>query len=87
MGRNKLTYGQAEITLVVCSDLGTGGSWEGAREAMRRDFGRVAVWMGRGAGPGNAKLVELGGVAITDLHDLLTSEAVVAPPAQRPLFE
>ncbi len=55
MGRNKLIYAHADTTLVVCSDLGSGGTWEGAREAMRRNFGRVAVWMGDGAGPGNAK--------------------------------
>jgi DNA processing protein len=87
MGRNKLIYGQAEITLVVCSDLGSGGTWEGAREAMRRDFGRIAVWMGEGAGPGNAKLVELGGAAITDLRDLLSLESVVVPPKQSSLFD
>ena len=87
MGRNKLIYGHAEITLVVCSDLGSGGTWEGAREAMRRDFGRVAVWMGEGAGPGNAKLVEFGGAPITDLHELLTLEPAVVQPKQSSLFE
>ena len=87
MGRNKLIYGHADVTLVVCSDLGSGGTWEGSREAMRRGFGPVAVWMGEGAGPGNPKLVESGGVAVTDLHDLLTVEAVVTPPTQPSLFE
>ena len=51
MGRNKFIYGHADVTLVVCAELGTGGTWEGAREALRRGFGRVAVWMGDGAGP------------------------------------
>ena len=87
MGRNKLIYAHAEITLVVCADLGSGGTWEGAREAMRRNFGRVAVWMGDGAGTGNQKLVEVGGTAITDLHDLLALEPVVIPPTQPSLFE
>ena len=87
MGRNKLIYGHADITLVVCSDLGSGGTWEGASEAMRRNFGRVAVWMGEGVGPGNAKLVESGGSPITDFHDLLTIEAVALPPMQPSLFE
>ncbi|MEO8264602.1 MAG: DNA-processing protein DprA [Ilumatobacteraceae bacterium] len=87
MGRNKLIYGHADVTLVVCSDLGSGGTWEGAREAMRRNFGRVAVWMGEGSGPGNQKLVEAGGTAITDLHDLLALESVVIPPKQPSLFE
>ncbi len=87
MGRNKLIYGHADITLVVCSDLGSGGTWEGASEAMRRNFGRVAVWIGEGVGPGNAKLVESGGSPITDFHDLLTIEAVALPPMQPSLFE
>jgi DNA processing protein len=87
MGRNKLTYGHAEITLVVYSDVGSGGSWEGAREAMHRGFGRVAVWMGRGAGPGNARLVESGGTAITDLHELLTLEPAAVQPKQSSLFD
>ena len=52
MGRNKIIYALAEVTLVVCSDSGSGGTWEGARRRCRR-FGRVAVWTGR-AGPGNS---------------------------------
>jgi predicted Rossmann fold nucleotide-binding protein DprA/Smf involved in DNA uptake len=87
MGRNKLIYGHAEITLVVCSDLGSGGTWEGAGEAMRRNFGRVAVWTGEGAGPGNAKLVESGGAAISDPHELLTLEPAAVQPKQSSLFE
>ncbi len=87
MGRNKLIYAHADITLVVCSDLGSGGTWEGAREAMRRNFGRVAVWMGDGAGPGNAKLVEAGGTALVDLQDLLVLEAAAIPPKQASLFD
>jgi DNA processing protein len=86
MGRNKLTYGHADVTLVVCSDMGSGGTWEGAREAMRRGFGRVAVWTGEGAGPGNAKLVESGGAAITDSRELLTLEPA-GLPKQSSLFD
>ena len=87
IGRNKLIYGHADLTLVVCSELESGGTWGGACEALRRGSGRVAVWMGEGAGPGNAKLVELGGVAVTDLHDLLTIEPAAPSPKQHSLFE
>ena len=83
MGRNKIIYALADVTLVVCSDSGSGGTWEGAREAMRRSFGRVAVWSGEGAGPGNAKLVELGGVAVGDIYEVLKVEAVESVPAAR----
>ena len=75
MGRNKLIYAMAEVTLVVCSDHGSGGTWEGAREAMRRSFGRVAVWTGEGAGPGNEGLIKLGGVPVSDIDDVLKVEA------------
>lgn len=81
MGRNKIIYALAEVTLVVCSDSGSGGTWEGAREAMRRSFGRVAVWTGEGAGLGNPELVELGGAAISEVGELLTVETVESAPA------
>jgi predicted Rossmann fold nucleotide-binding protein DprA/Smf involved in DNA uptake len=71
MGRNKIVYGLADVTLVVCSDNGSGGTWEGAKEAIRRGFGPVAIWSGDGEGPGNAALVALGGTPITDVHDVL----------------
>jgi predicted Rossmann fold nucleotide-binding protein DprA/Smf involved in DNA uptake len=90
MGRNKIIYALADVTLVVCSDSGSGGTWEGAREAMRRSFGRVAVWTGAGAGPGNSKLVELGGVAVSEVGEVLTIEAVESAPAplkQTSLFD
>ena len=68
VGRNKIVYGLADVTLVVCSENGSGGTWEGAKEALRRSFGPVAVWTGDGEGPGNAALVSLGGASITDVH-------------------
>lgn len=90
MGRNKIIYALADATLVVCSDSGSGGTWEGAREAMRRSFGRVAVWTGAGAGPGNDKLVQLGGVAISEVGAVLDVEPVDSasvPPKQPSLFD
>jgi predicted Rossmann fold nucleotide-binding protein DprA/Smf involved in DNA uptake len=81
MGRNKIIYALADVTLVVCSDSGSGGTWEGASEALRRGFGRVAVWMGDGAGPGNSKLVELGGVAVNEVAEVVTLETVESAPA------
>ena len=87
MGRNKIVYGLADVTLVVCSDNGSGGTWEGAKEALRRDFGPVAVWSGNGAGPGNAALVALGGVAITDVDDVFeVNEQPSEPKVQGSLF-
>ena len=87
MGRNKIVYGLADVTLVVCSDNGSGGTWEGAKEAIRRGFGPVAVWSGDGAGPGNAALAALGGTPVNDIHDVLAVTAKpLEPKVQESLF-
>ncbi len=80
MGRNKLIYALSALTLVVAAEAGTGGSWSGAAEALRRGFGRVAVWRGPGEGPGNEKLEGRGAVPVTSLDEL---EAAVLEPAER----
>lgn len=89
MGRNKVVYALAERTLVVCSDQGKGGTWEGAREAMRRSFGHVMVWAGDGDGPGNAALARQGAQPVTSVEGFF--QAAVEPfdtaaPAQGSLF-
>ena len=71
MGRNKIIYGLSRVTVVVASSKGEGGTWAGATEAIRKRFGRVAVWIGPGAGPGNAPLVKAGGAPIIRPEDLL----------------
>jgi predicted Rossmann fold nucleotide-binding protein DprA/Smf involved in DNA uptake len=87
MGRNKIVYGLADVTLVVCSDIASGGTWEGAKEAIGRGFGSVAVWTGDGEGPGNAALVALGATPITNLHEVLeTAEQPKEPKVQGSLF-
>lgn len=74
MGRNKVIYALARTTFVVAADAERGGSWEGAVEAMRHDYGHVTVWVGEGAGDGNALLVERGARPLTAL-DALFQEA------------
>jgi len=69
MARNKLIYGVSDVTVVVTSDEGKGGTWAGATEALDRGYGRVAVWMGPEAGPGNAALVAKGATPIHCLED------------------
>jgi predicted Rossmann fold nucleotide-binding protein DprA/Smf involved in DNA uptake len=70
MGRNKLIYALADVTLVVASDLDTGGTWSGAKEALAKGYGPVAVWRGEGEGPGNARLVELGASPLRDVETM-----------------
>lgn len=67
MGRNKIIYGLATVTMVVASDFESGGTWAGATEALRHGLGRVVVWNGPGEGLGNAALIEQGGIAIDDV--------------------
>lgn len=81
MGRNKLVYALADLTLVVATDEGSGGTWAGATEALRRGYGRVAVWRGDGEGPGNGALVEKGAVEVRSLEEL---EALLAEPSDGP---
>ena len=87
MGRNKLIYALSQATLVVTSDLETGGTWAGAQEALRQKTCAVLVWSGDGAGAGNEKLVELGADAVAAVDALFPLPApparTVAPPASQ----
>ena len=70
MGRNKLIYAQAVLTVVVASDDGSGGTWSGATEALKHGYGTVAVWRGDGEGPGNRLLQEQGARPVSSLDDI-----------------
>jgi predicted Rossmann fold nucleotide-binding protein DprA/Smf involved in DNA uptake len=81
IGRNKLIYASARMTLVVAGDLERGGTWAGATEALRRGSGTVAVWVGPGAGPGNARMVERGAIPVSDLAAVFAAPRAPAAPA------
>ena len=70
MGRNKLIYAQAALTVVVASDADSGGTWSGATEALKHGNGSVAVWRGDGEGPGNQLLQERGARPVSSLDDI-----------------
>ena len=71
MGRNKYIYGLADITIVVASASGSGGTWAGATEAMTQGYGAVAVYRGPGEGEGNLALEDLGATPVKDVDDVL----------------
>jgi predicted Rossmann fold nucleotide-binding protein DprA/Smf involved in DNA uptake len=71
MGRNKLIYALADLTIVVAAASGSGGSWAGATEALRKGYGAVAVMRGSGEGPGNAELEALGAAPVKDVADVI----------------
>lgn len=79
MGRNKIIYALSRVTLVVASAEGEGGTWSGATEALKRRFGRVAVWTGPGCGLGNAALVKAGGTPIDKPEQILDVSADLPP--------
>jgi predicted Rossmann fold nucleotide-binding protein DprA/Smf involved in DNA uptake len=70
MTRNKLIYGLSELTVVVCSDLDSGGTWAGATEALKGNNGIVVVWRGLEEGPGNSELEKLGAIPIKATKDI-----------------
>ena len=79
MGRNKLVYALSETTVVIATDIESGGTWAGATEAMNKKICDVAVWMGDGVGPGNARLVELGARAVTSTSDIFEAQPMNEP--------
>ncbi|MBW2472524.1 MAG: DNA-processing protein DprA [Deltaproteobacteria bacterium] len=81
MARNKLVYALTSTTVVICSDLDSGGTWAGATEALKKQLADVAIWNGPGAWPGNARLIELGGRAITTPNDVF---ALAAEQSEEP---
>ena len=86
LGRSKLVFALAKVTLVVAAEHGKGGSWSGAKEAIDHRYGTVAVWTGAGRGSGNTMLARHGATPVTDLTTLLTIEPPPPPPTQAPLF-
>lgn len=76
MGRNKIIYGLSRVTLVVASAKAEGGTWAGASEAIKKGYGRVAVWTGAGGGPGNDALVAAGASPVAQPEAVLDLDAV-----------
>lgn len=64
MGRNKVIYGLAHHAVVVSSDLGKGGTWTGATEALKAGWCPVFVRSGPDAPKGNHELLRRGGLPI-----------------------
>ena len=77
MNRNKYIYASAYGTFVVESDYNKGGTWTGATEAIKNDWGRVFVYENNLVG--NKKIIELGGVPykITEqrLYDVISNSS------------
>lgn len=66
MGRNKYIYALADAAAVVQTSEGTGGTWNGAVEALKRGSPPVYTRVEEGVPAGNIKLLELGAHAFTE---------------------
>lgn len=92
MGRNRLVYGIARCTVVVACEVGTGGTWAGALDALKHDLGPIFVWTGAGSPPANRELLKHGGLPCEDPYQLVgwldghpeSFPSVDATPLQQP---
>jgi predicted Rossmann fold nucleotide-binding protein DprA/Smf involved in DNA uptake len=66
MGRNKYIYALSDHALVIDCAHGRGGTWEGALENLNQHWVPLHVRV-PGDGPGNASLVDKGGIAFSFL--------------------
>ena len=73
MRRNKYIYCLSDTAVVVRSDAGKGGTWQGATECLKA--GWVPVWVKKNADAesGNAELERLGGAWLPDGLDRVSS--------------
>lgn len=60
MGRNRLIYALSDLTIVIATASGSGGTWAGATQNLKQRWAPLAVWTGAGAPPANLELVALG---------------------------
>ena len=76
MGRNRWVYALADCALVVASSEGSGGTWAGAVEALKKRDVRVFVRTGNPDRPGNEALLQHGALpAPTDLSEMFRERA------------
>jgi predicted Rossmann fold nucleotide-binding protein DprA/Smf involved in DNA uptake len=79
MGRNKVIYALSASTLVVSSEVDSGGTWAGAKEALAKGIAPVVSWTGGGSGSGNKVLVERGAQPLSNVDDLFPLPEREAP--------
>jgi predicted Rossmann fold nucleotide-binding protein DprA/Smf involved in DNA uptake len=79
MARNKLIYALSTVTYVAAVVEGQGGTWNGAVEALRHGYGRVAV---NAEAQAAAALQAQGAEVVNSVHALCSQvEAPPPPPA------
>ena len=67
MPRNHFIYCLADVTVVIHSEAGKGGTWHGAVNNLNK--GWVPLWIRRNGASGNAELIRMGGKPLSDTFD------------------
>jgi predicted Rossmann fold nucleotide-binding protein DprA/Smf involved in DNA uptake len=67
MYRNRLIYALSELTIVISTSEGSGGTWAGAIGNLKYRWAPVAVWAGNFSPEANHRLVEQGAMALTTI--------------------
>jgi len=69
--RNKYIYASSDYAVVVSSGDGTGGSFKGAADCLKKNYCPLYVKDDTFAPVGNKKLIELGGLPLSENHERL----------------
>lgn len=69
--RNKYIYASSDYAVVVSSGDGTGGSYKGALDCIKKEYCPLYVKDDKDAPPGNKKLIEQGGLSLNEEHERL----------------
>ena len=81
MGRNRLIYALSDLTIVIATAAGSGGTWAGATENLKRRWAPLAVWVGPGAPEGNGQLVQKGALPFDRAPEDRTDLAILIEQA------
>lgn len=85
MGRNKYVYALADRGLIVSTSAGKGGTWEGATEALKKEF--VYVRMAEKAPKGNCQLLEMGALAFPEQPWEDLAQIILGANVKQPILE
>jgi predicted Rossmann fold nucleotide-binding protein DprA/Smf involved in DNA uptake len=69
--RNKYIYASSDYAVVVSSGDGTGGSFKGAADCLKKNYCPLYVKDDAFSPLGNKKLIELGGLPVNEEHERL----------------
>ena len=69
--RNKYIYASSDYAVVVSSGDGTGGSYKGAVDCLKKKYCPLYVKDDTNTPMGNKKLIELGGLPLNKGHERL----------------